>query len=249
MLLKIFIHVGMDFDATNVSHKRRLYTVLKAVADIHPSKGALDILDEALGQPLSRGTDYLSNVRKGRFAASIAQQLYQWLQAHHADLGHSFEPEWFPISDLSAWDRYVEDHGKHGVLQVKRFVKDELRLIRKVRDRQNPDAEIKLGEEFCFFLRTEFNVHAIGFEHYQDEWHVMPLGENGTAIFKLQRDEPHFPIDGHGVIERLAEGSDLGPHRFVFAVAESAKDLPTEPDEGAIRRSVSLHYLDVFFSA
>ncbi len=243
------MHADMDFDATNVSHKKRLYTVLKAVADVHPNKGPLDILDEALGQPLTRGTDYLSNVRKGRFAASIAQQLYLWLKANHVDFGHGFEPEWFPNSDLVAWDSYVEKHGTREALHIKRFVKDELNLIRKVRDRQNSDAELKLGEEFCFFLRTEFNVHAIGFERYQGEWHVIPLGENGTAIFKLRRDEPHFPTDGYGAIERLTEDSDVGLHRFALAVAEHVTDLPTTPDADAIKQGVNLHYLDVLFSA
>lgn len=243
------MHVGMNFDATNVSHKKRLYAVLKALADVHPNKGPLDFLDESLGRPLSRGTDYLSNVRKGRFATSIAQQLYQWLQVNHFDLGRSLEPDWFSASYLSAWDRYVEDHGTHGALQIKRFVKDELNLIRKVRDRQNSDAELKLDEEFCFFLRTEFNVRAIMFERYQGEWHVIPLGENGTAIFKLLCNEPHFPTDGFGAIERLAEGSDLGLHRFALAVAENATDLPTTPDADAIKQGISLHYLDVSFSA
>jgi len=246
---KIPMHVGMNFDATNVSHKKRLYTVLKALADIHPNKGPLDILDEALGRPLSRGTDYLSNMRKGRFAASIAQQLYQWLNDNHFDLARSFAPEWFHLSALSTWDRYVEDHGVRGQLQVKRFGKDELNLIKKVKDRQHPDTWLKLGEEFCFFLRTEFNPLAIGFERYQGEWHTIPLGESGATIFELQSGEPHFPIDQYGSIERLTEESDLGLHRFVLAVAENAKDLPTQPDGNAIKQGVSLYYIDVLFSA
>ena len=124
-----------------------------------------------------------------------------------------------------------------------------MNLIKKVKDRDAPDATLKLGEEFCFFLRSDVHAHAIGFELYKGKWHVMPLGVSGSPTFQLRSDEPHFPIDAKGGIKRFSEESDMGMHRFAFVVSQDAKDLPYTPDIKDIGQGASLHYIDVLFSA
>jgi hypothetical protein len=76
----------------------------------------------------------------------------------------------------------------------------------------------------------------------------MPLGVNGSVTFQLQHDEPHFPIDANGAIERLSEESDLDMHRFAFVVSQNANDLPHKPDVKDIGQDAELHYLDVLLS-
>jgi hypothetical protein len=65
----------------------------------------------------------------------------------------------------------------------------------------------------------------------------------------LHRDEPHFPMDASGAIERLSEEADMGMHRFVFVVSQNANELPHRPDIEDISQDTKLHYIDVLFSA
>jgi len=240
--------VYVDWLKASGGERTRLYALAKDVGGLL-NMSVEQILFAALGREVALGSGYIDNFRKGKLRRSYAKLVFEWIAEHHSDIARGFVPEWFPVSALSAWDQYVEEHGIRGALQIKRFVKDELNLIKKVKDRRHPDAKLKLGEEFCFFLRCEFNAYAIGFERYRGKWHTMPLGEDGAAIFTLHIEEPHFPKDKHGAIERLSEESDLGLHRFVIAIAEKAFDLPDKPDGAAITQGVSLYYLDVLFSA
>ncbi|MCG3266280.1 hypothetical protein [Yoonia sp. I 8.24] len=240
----------MDIDWLTASEeeRKRLYTVTRDVGKV-VNMSVEQVMDAALGRTAPIGTDYVANFRKGKIRRSFAKLIYEWIAEQHADLGRKHEERWFLQSNTDAWDHYVEEHGIRGQLQIKRFTKDELNLIKKVKDRAAPDATLKLGEEFCFFLRADANVHAIGFERYKAKWHVMPLGVNGSLTFQLQSDELHFPIDASGVIERLTEESDLDLHRFAFVIAQSANDLPRKSDIKDIGQDAELHYIDVLFSA
>lgn len=240
----------MDIDWLTASEedRKRLYVVTRDVGKVL-NMSVEQVMDAALGRTAPIGTDYVANFRKGKIRRSFAKLIYEWIAEQHADLGRKYEGSWFPQANTDAWDDYVEEHGIRGQLQIKRFIKNELNLIKKVKDRDLPDATLKLGEEFCFFLRTDGNFHAIGFERYEGKWHVMQLGINDSQTFQLQRDEPHFPTDPSGAIERLSEESDLGMHRFAFVIAHDANDLPRKPDLKDISEGVELHYIDVLFSA
>jgi hypothetical protein len=240
--------VDIDLLTASEEERKRLYAVTRDVGKVL-NMSVDQVMDAALGRTAPIGTDYVANFRKGKIRRSFAKLIYEWIAEHQGDLGRKIEANWFPQTNTDAWGDYVEKHGIRGQLQIKRFTKDELNLIKKVKDRDLPDAALKLGEEFCFFLRSETNVHAIGFECYKAKWHVMPLGDNGSPAFQLQRDEPHFPIDASGAIERLSEESDLDMHRFAFIVSQNAHDLPHTPDIKDIGDDAELHYIDVLFSA
>ncbi|WP_039017032.1 hypothetical protein [Halocynthiibacter namhaensis] len=240
--------MDIDWLAASEEERKRLYAVTRDVGKIL-NMSVEQVMDAALGRTAPIGTDYVANFRKGKIRRSFAKLIYEWIAEQHVDLGRKYEESWFPQTNTDAWGDYVEKHGLRGQLQIKRFTKDELNLIKKVKDRDTPDATLKLCEEFCFFLRADANVHAIGFERYKAKWHVMPLGENGSPTFQLQRDEPHFPIGASGAIERLNEESDLDMHRFAFVVSQNANDLPHKPDIKDIGQDTKLHYVDVFFSA
>lgn len=240
----------MDIDWLTASEeeRKRLYAVTRDVGKVL-NMSVEQVMDAALGRIAPIGTDYVANFRKGKIRRSFAKIIYEWIAEQHADLGRKYEADWFPQANTDAWDRYVEEHGIRGQLQIKRFTKNELNLIKKVKDRDAPDAVLKLGEEFCFFLRADANVHAIGFERYKGKWHVMPLEIDGAPNFQILRDEPHFPMDANGGIERLVEESDLGMHRFAVLVSQNANDLSRTPDIKDIGEDAKLHYIDVLFSA
>jgi hypothetical protein len=242
------ILVDIDWLTASEEDRKRLYAVTRDVGKVL-NMSVEQVMDAALGRTAPIGTDYVANFRKGKIRRIFAKLIYEWIAEHHGDLGLKIEGNWFPQTNTDAWDRYIEAHGIRGQLQIKRFTKNELNLIKKVKDRDAPDATLKLGEEFCFFLRSEAHGHAIGFECYKGKWHVMPLGPNGSSIFLLQRDEQHFPIDASGAIERLSEESDLDMHRFAFVVSQNANDLPHKPDIKDISQDAKLHYIDVLFSA
>ena len=240
----------MDIDWLSASEddRKQLYVATRAVADAN-DLSVEDIIDAALGRKALMGTDYISTFRRGKIRRSYAKLIHAWIADNHLEIANNVAPDLFVLPNTDAWDSYIDEHGICGRLQIKRFTKDRLNLIQKVKDRASPDARLKLGEEFCFFLRTESNAHAIGFERHKGKWHVMPLGHNGSSSFQLQSDEPHFPIDGSGTIERLTEESDLNMHRFVFILAEDVNDLPQKPDIKDISQEAELHYIDVLFSA
>lgn len=225
-----------------------LYHVVRAIADT-TDLSVEAIMEESFGHKLMVGTDYLSNFRSGAIGRHKAKLIHAWIAERHSEAAHAVDPRLFPKQHTNAWDGCIEERGIRGKLQIKRFAKDELNLIKKVKDRDAPDAALKLGEDFCFFLRSDVQAHAIGLERYKGEWHVMPLGPNGSHTFLLQSDEPHFPIDENCEIEWLSEESDLGMHRFVFVVSQDANDLPCKPDIKDIGQTAILHYIDVLFSA
>jgi hypothetical protein len=240
--------VDNNWKTATKADRAALYLVARAVADTN-NLSVEAIMEQAFGHKLMVGTDYLSNFRSGAIGRPKAKLIHAWIAEHHADTAHAVDPKLFPKPHTDAWGEYVEAHGIHGQLQIKRFTKDELNLIKKVKDREAPDSTLKLGEEFCFFLRSDADAHAIGFERYNGKWHAMPLGTNGSHIFQLHRDEPHFPMDASGAIERLSEESDLDLHRFVFVVSQNANELPHKPDIEDIGQDAKLHYVDVLFSA
>jgi hypothetical protein len=242
------ILVDIDWLTASEEDRKRLYAVTRDVGKVL-NMSVEQVMDAALGRTAPIGTDYVANFRKGKIRRSFAKLIYEWIEEHHADLGRKYEESWFPQANTDAWGRYVEKHSIRGQLQIKRFTKDELNLIKKIKDRDAPDATLKLGEEFCFFLQSDIIAYVIGFERYKGEWHVVPLGIIGSPTFQLQRDEPHFPIDTRGAIERLSEESDLGMHRFAFAVSQNTNDLPPKPDIKDIGQDAQLHYIDVLFSA
>ncbi|GLQ25459.1 hypothetical protein [Sulfitobacter pacificus] len=240
--------MDINWKAATKADRAALYHVARTIADTS-SLSVEAIMEHAFGHTLVAGTDYLSNFRSGAIGRNKAKLIHDWIAEHHVETAHTVDPRIFPKLHTDAWGRYIEEHGIRGQLQIKRFTKDELNLIKKVKDRDLPDATLKLGEKFCFFLRTDANVHAIRFERYKGEWHVMPLGINGSPTFQLRHNEPHFPIDASGAIERLTEESDLNMHRFAFVVSQDTNDLPCSPDIKDIGQAANLHYIDVLFSA
>ena len=142
--------MDIDWLTAREEDRKRLYAVTCDVGKVL-NMSVEQVIDAALGRIAPIGTDYVANFRKGKIRRSFAKLIYEWIAAHHSDLGRKVEEIWFPQANTDAWDGYVEKHGIRGQLQIKRFTKDELNLIKKVKDRDAPDATLKLGEEFVSF--------------------------------------------------------------------------------------------------
>ncbi len=240
--------VKIDWLTATEDQRKRLYIATRAVADTADTTVEA-IIDAALGRKMLMGADYISTFRRGKIRRSYAKLIHGWITEHHLQTARAIAADLFSKPHTDEWDDYVEESGIRGQLQLKRFTKDRLNLIKKVKDRDVPDAALKLGEEFCFFLRIDAHAYVIGFERYKEQWHTIPLGAEGSPVFQLPSNAPHFPVDANGEIERLSEESDLDLHRFAFVISQDANDLPHKPDIEDIGQDAKLHYIDVLFSA
>ncbi|WP_139163150.1 hypothetical protein [Epibacterium ulvae] len=234
----------MAFDPKNITHRKQLYPVLKALADQDPHKGPLDVLDDAMGHLLSRGTDYLSNMRKGQYATSIAARLHKWITEHHADLGRMFAAGLFPEAQSSAWDAFLERYATRGKLRLVKFKPSSLGLVERTRQTSKPDDTIKLGEKFCFQLECEDDRYVRAFQIYKGEWHPIPVGANeamGTTITARQK---LVPVLADGTPDPLVEQHDLGPHQFVVLASQSG-DFPDFDTQPTASETLEWHVLRV----
>lgn len=225
------MHSGMAFDPKSISHRKQLYLILKALADQDPHKGPLDVLDEAMGHPLSRGTDYLSNMRKGQYAASIAARLHWWITEHHADSGRTFAADLFPEAQSSTWDAFLERHAIRGKLRLVKFKPSSLGLVERARQTSKPDDTIKLGEKFCFQLECDNDKYVRAYQVYKGEWHPIPLGANRAMEITITAQQQILPVLADGTPDPLVEQHDLGPHQFVVLASQSGDfpDFDTQP--------------------
>jgi hypothetical protein len=162
--------VDNNWKTATKADRAALYHVARAIADT-ANLSVEAIMEQAFGHKLMVGTDYLSNFRSGAIGRPKAKLIHAWIAEHHAKAAHAVNPRLFPKPNTNAWDDCIEERGIRGKLQIKRFAKDELNLIKKVKDRDTPDAVLKLGEEFCFFLRSDVHTHAIGCERYKEAGH------------------------------------------------------------------------------
>ena len=82
----------MPFDPKDKEQKKKLFPVLKALADLQPGMTPELILYDALGQTIPHGADYVSTMRKGEIKTTYAQIAYDWLITHHFNIAHQFAP-------------------------------------------------------------------------------------------------------------------------------------------------------------
>lgn len=215
----------MAFDPKNITHRKQLYPVLKALTDQDPHKGPLDVLDDAMEQPLSRGTDYLSNVRKGQYAASIATRLYGWLDQNHFHLAHEISPDVFTQTVEQRWRSLLDERASTGRFRLA-LVPLSMGIVERASTVRPVDATIRLGERFCFEFDSETKGYATAFQGVRDEWHNIPLGPNGETSAPIQSGQNRLPKRSDGQVDPLTENHDEGMHEFVMITAPT-DDIPT----------------------
>lgn len=84
----------VDWLAASTDERRQLYRVLRAIADT-TGQSVEELMQQALGQRLLTGADYLSNVRKGKISRSKARLIHAWVARAHPAIAATIAPELF----------------------------------------------------------------------------------------------------------------------------------------------------------
>ncbi|WJY21576.1 hypothetical protein QTA57_17915 [Fontisubflavum oceani] len=168
----------MSFDPKNKEHKAKLYPVLKALADLDPRKTPELIIDDAVGYPIARGTDYARNMRRGEINATFAKLTYDWLEMHHFDLAHRISPEIFPETVEQRWQRVLDERAVEGRLKLV-LVPRTMGIVERESELRPVATTIRLGQRFCFELDCETEGYAIAIQGVRGQWHAITLGSKG----------------------------------------------------------------------
>lgn len=235
----------MDIDWLKASKTERaaLYRVTRAVA-LASDQSVEGIIEQAVGRTLTTGVDYLSNFRQGKIARAKAKLIYAWIAKHHIDTANVIAPDMFPVSSLSAWGQYLDEHAIFGKLRIRRFDKT-MGLVQRKASQPKPEEVLKLGEEFCFHLDSEISGYAVAFQEYDGVIHSLPLGLNNQPTTAIEAGGEFLPLDDNGRPEKLSEASDFGHHRFVVVVAKNTETLPTDVNPPELDSGVCVHMIRV----
>ncbi|MDW3181634.1 hypothetical protein [Roseobacter sp.] len=219
-----------EFDWMKASRQKRiepskaLYRALRAVSDVTGEH--IDILmDQAFGETVTLGTDYISNFRRGNIAAGRAMMIHCWLEQNHFDVAKEATPELFRVNPKSAWELFVEKHAKTDGLRIIPM-KRQMGILSRARNAPKIVKKLRLGQCFCFELDSPINGTVVAFEEYRGKWHPLPLGADerrlrvlvNERVQMLPRDEVGNPIE-------LEELHDTGQHQYVFVISTD-KDIP-----------------------
>lgn len=238
----------MSFNPKNRDHKKQLYRVLRALADITLGSSPLDFLDDAVGKPLVRGTDYLSNVRKGDFSSPIATLTHQWLEKNHFDLAHRIAPDVFPDTPEMRFRKLVNEHAVRGKLRVVP-ANDDLGIVERASKAQSADVTIKLGQPFYFELDSDEDGYVVMYQALRNQWHPVGLGPNDEPCIPVRKGLNTFPHGASGQPDPIEENNDLGVHEFVAVVGKEVftATSPTQNRHMSQEDDVELHRLSVIF--
>jgi hypothetical protein len=192
------------------------------------------LLDDALGEAQSRGTDYESNFRKGKIAAMKAMMIHQWLEYNHFEEAKNatknIQTNLFQINPKSAWDSFVEDRAITGKLGAIPLTK-QMGIAQRSKEVRKSVTTIRLGQDYCFELDSGLDGHCVAFEGYQGQWHPLPLGADTRRLrLEVQQGVQRLPRDAKGNPIALVELDDGGEHQIVVVVATD-KAMPTDRRE------------------
>lgn len=198
----------VDWLSATQDERAQLYRVIRAIADM-TGQSAEAVIELAIGAPLLTGTDYLSNVRKGKISRSKARLIHAWIQRTHPAAAQAIAPELFaevpqthqsaqltppvrseigrllpddipdPILEPYAFSRYVDEHAIEGPLRIISLAPRKGLVTRADEMPRKPTQTLKLGEPFCFELDSPCDGEVIMLQGYQGRWHPVPLGDTG----------------------------------------------------------------------
>ena len=203
---------------------KALYAVLRDVAK-HQGLRFDHLIAEAQGSPIADTEDPHRNFRRGEIAWQKAQSIHEWLAMNHFEFAQDRAPELFQTPRRSAWDVFIKTHAVEG--SVRAFAVEPFAIARR-----EPPADdtpvFRIGQKFAFELTTEDSGYVVAFEHYADEWHPLPLGDDLRHLtVPLKVGSNTLPRDGKGSAIPLSEYDDAGVHQFAFVVSKDQR-LPVD---------------------
>ncbi len=208
----------MTFDPKNTDHKKQLYTVLRAMADLDPNESVDTLFDKGVGTPVARGIDYMHNVRKGQFSSTFATLIHQWLEQHHFATAHRFAPDIFPQTPSRRWRDILHEQAIEGQLTIQ-MVPNRIGIVQRESQLEAAGTTIALGQRFCVQIDSEADRYAILLQGYGDDWQVIEIGPDMTPAAPIRSGINRLPLRPDRQIDPLAERSQSGVHDFVMVMA------------------------------
>lgn len=207
----------MVFNPKDKEHKKQLYKVLRALADLDPTETVETLFDKGVDQPVARGIDYMNNVRKGDFNSTYAALIHSWLCANHFPIAHKFAPKIFPETLEMRWRSILDQRGKACGIRIVRG-ENELGIVERHRLRKVEDlpTRLSLSEPFFFQLEAPFDGIAVALQGHQGAWYLIPLGPNEELLVKVEKGLNNLPLGDDGNAEPLSENNDTGKHQFAI---------------------------------
>ncbi len=235
-----------EIDWLNVTKADRatLYRVLRSISEL-TGNPVENMMEEAFGNKLLTGADYLANFRQGKIAKPKAKLIHAWIIEHHNETAYTIAPHLFPAPDKRDWEAFLETHAIKGKLRLVSLSQSKS-LIRRVGEDNDASHHMKLGQPFCFELDSDVDGTMIAFQGYQDGWHPIPLGQDGTAMpTTVTSGAQLLPKTPQNQPVQMSEDEDLGLHQFVFVV--NPREM-TDRFPPAINDNTRVHLVKVNFA-
>lgn len=218
----------MVFNPKDKEHKKQLYKVLRALADLNSAETVETLFDKGVGQPVARGIDYMNNVRKGDFNSTYAALIHSWLLTNHFPTAHKFAPKIFPETPEMRWRGILDHRARAGQLKILP-VETEKGIVQRGSVVDSADVVLKLGQNFRLELTSEHCGFAIALQGLRNQWHEFPLVGEDVYAAQVKPGQNLFPLTSRGAPDTLVEHHDLGFHEFV-AIESVEQDIPLSID-------------------
>ena len=209
-----------DWRAATLEDRQHLFAAMQAAWTLRGWDWRR-LYAEAAGRAPPGGTDYLSNLRAGRFAVSICGSIHAWLAHNEPDICAELDAALRAAysGKASAWFDLIEAEGRYEGVDILKLPPGPLGIVTTARAEPIHGEPLRFGERFCFRVQPPLDGMAAAFQSIASSWYPLQLeaGRNlagiGDGVTLLPRSgTPDTP-------EPLHEASDAGLHRFVFAIA------------------------------
>ena len=219
----------MTFSPKNKEHKKQLYRVLRALADLESSETAETLFDKGVGRPVARGIDYMNNVRKGEYSSTFAALIYRWLLKNHFPIAHEFAPNIFPETVPMRWRAILDERAIIGQFKIA-IIKHGMGVVQRASAGTGADVSLKLGQYFCLQLATDRKGYAVALQGINNDWHAIEIGQDGGYVAQIEPGENLMPRLANGLLDPLSENGAAGLYDFILFHAAS-QSIPVTIDD------------------
>lgn len=193
-----------------------LYPVAKAIKDTLrlPDWNAFFAMSLVKRRRYSDG--YGSLFQRGSISKKNAADIYNWIAANHPKIGHRLAANLFPHSSQTAWDDFITQRGKYGLLKT--INPQSLFLTQRDEDFPVEEDPIPLNRAYCFALIAAPEGFLLIFEsHEGGPWHPVAIGEtNYDLVAHTKANHCLVPWNlSEGRPVKLRERKDRGLRCFV----------------------------------
>lgn len=209
----------IDWLQASEEQRKKLYPVAKAIKDVRRIDDWNAFMALFMTVPIKYSSDYKGSIRSGRLKRENALDLWNWIAAHHLDIGQKLASDIFPKSMSTPWESFINVHGVYGHLGTTNPL--SFGLTRRDGDLPIAEEPIKLGEPYCFQFESQMAGHAIMLEsHEGGDWQAIPIGSTEHDLAATIEIKSNIvPWDNAtNKAEILREHKDNGLRQFVLLI-------------------------------